>query len=454
MMATHEPPIPYADDRAAIVAALDCRELASALGWRIRSRRGDRWQAHCPDSAAHAHGDRNPSLSLGREGYHCWGCGLSGSALDLIALREGLDIDSAYREVAAIARAEAGLSSGQLVRVRRAPQPVATREDRDRARVACLEPPSARLALGALGEDAARLLVALWGAVEHAPLGAGALRWLEARGLDVGAAWAVGCRDWSAARDELRALIHDAPPGALIGAGLARADDEGGERLCMPLRAALGEGFSGADEGQGLAIPVALGGAPLAWRWRLATPLALASGRNLKTLAMYAPPSLGAVARLPLGVWCPDGGAVAFETRRAVIVVEGEPDWLSCWSRERELCDALGVEALDVIGACNVTAFAGQALAGELAAMLEGAARVIVAVHKGPHVSAWGRSVGEQCARRVRRAVVRLEQERGASMEDAHRRALERVSVCLAEDDDDLNDLHRRGALVEHLARA
>lgn len=443
-------------DRAAIVAALDCRELADALGWRIRSRLGERWRAHCPNDAAHSNGDRNPSLSIGRESYQCWACNLSGSALDLVAEREDLDINREYLEVLTLAREAAGLAPVQKITGRRrSPRPVASPEDRERARSACLEPPAPRLQLRELDEEAVNLLIALWGIVERAPLGAGALRWLESRGLDVDAAWNAGCRDWRSAREQLRELIEDAHPNALIGAGLANDDEARGLLWCMPLRAAFGQGWGAGEAGEGLALPVSLGGVPLSWRWRLAAPYTIdaATGRTLKTLAMHRPPSLPELARLPLGVWCPDEGA-AFEARRAVIIVEGEPDYLSCLSRERELCEELGVEALDVIGVCGVSAFASRAIAGELAAMLEDAARVVVAVHKGPMMGKLGRSVGEQCARRVTRAVVLLEQAKGASLEDAHKRALERVSVRLADDDDDLNDLHRRGALVEHLMRA
>ena len=71
---------------------LDCRAVAEALGVRIAEhadRRADNWLAHCPNGNGHANGDRNPSCSIGRSGFQCFGCGEKGGALALVELATG-----------------------------------------------------------------------------------------------------------------------------------------------------------------------------------------------------------------------------------------------------------------------------------------------------------------------------------------------------------------------------
>lgn len=90
---------------------LDCREVAERYQVRFRNRSSNWWLAHCFNSENHAHGDRNPSLSIGPKGYKCFSanCGISGDVFGLIAYFEGLDGKQDFDQVVAIAAEMAGL---------------------------------------------------------------------------------------------------------------------------------------------------------------------------------------------------------------------------------------------------------------------------------------------------------------------------------------------------------
>ena len=89
-------------DFRAVRAQVGMRAVLALLGWRPRSRRGEQWRGPCP-----LHGSRSPTsrcfaVHVGKNVYHCFGCGAAGNALELYAAvtRQDLDcLSSASREL-------------------------------------------------------------------------------------------------------------------------------------------------------------------------------------------------------------------------------------------------------------------------------------------------------------------------------------------------------------------
>ena len=76
--------MPGIDYRAAR-AALPLAEVLRLMGWRPVTGRGVQQRGPCP-----LHGSRSPTsrvlaVHLGKDVYHCFGCGAGGNALDLWA---------------------------------------------------------------------------------------------------------------------------------------------------------------------------------------------------------------------------------------------------------------------------------------------------------------------------------------------------------------------------------
>ena len=67
------------------------------------------WQKVSCYGVGHSHGDRNPSASINltRGRYKCFGCDLSGDAVDLVMQETGLDFGAAL--------ARMGIEKGQIV---------------------------------------------------------------------------------------------------------------------------------------------------------------------------------------------------------------------------------------------------------------------------------------------------------------------------------------------------
>jgi DNA primase len=64
-------------------------DVLGLLGWQPRTRCGAQLRGPCP-----LHGSRSPTsrcfaVHVGKEVYHCFGCGASGNALDLYAAATG-----------------------------------------------------------------------------------------------------------------------------------------------------------------------------------------------------------------------------------------------------------------------------------------------------------------------------------------------------------------------------
>lgn len=60
-------------------------EVLELLGWKACERRGVQVRGPCPLHGSRSGRSRSFSAHLGRDVWHCFGCGASGNALDLWA---------------------------------------------------------------------------------------------------------------------------------------------------------------------------------------------------------------------------------------------------------------------------------------------------------------------------------------------------------------------------------
>jgi len=103
--------------------AVPLAEMIEYLQLRRRGR-----SIRCPNHQAHKHGDRNPSAYISESGWswHCYGCQVGGTVLDLVMAAQGLsrtDAAVALAEYAGLplSPAERGLSHGGPVPLPQAP---------------------------------------------------------------------------------------------------------------------------------------------------------------------------------------------------------------------------------------------------------------------------------------------------------------------------------------------
>ncbi len=248
--------------------------------------------------------------------------------------------------------------------------------------------------------DAVKLANEVWRIVEPLPPTSEAERWLKSRGLDVAAAWRLGCRDWRPVLDQLFAAFRNTSPEARKGMGVVDGRDDRRWWPLLDARRSHSRLF-------GLCIPcrTAPDGVPLKWRWRVYRP----SDGEPKTLAAFGPV-------LPL---------IADGDRARIVVCEGEPDWLS-------IAEVVQGGAV-VIGLCATSA----GMPTWLWPILREARRVVVATHDAPS--------GKKAARVVALALIELHGEGEAEC---------RFSRYEVKESDDCNDQHKRGALREPMAQA
>jgi DNA primase len=55
------------------------------LGWQPRTRRGEQWRGPCPLHGSRSATSRCFAAHVGKQVFHCFGCGAGGNALDLWA---------------------------------------------------------------------------------------------------------------------------------------------------------------------------------------------------------------------------------------------------------------------------------------------------------------------------------------------------------------------------------
>ena len=469
---------------------LDCREVAEGYGLHFKKRGGDWWVTKCINGEAHAHGDRNPSLSIGPKGFRCFSvnCAISGDVFDLIARLENLgEARDHFQQVLEIAADLAGVDLAMLKQQESsfAPRVNNRRADADmRVRSKSLREAKARVRATAaarskrvrMGEheqplyashfpnphtrpfelphDSPRLSVmrGIWERVESVPLGEPARAWLGSRGIDPEVAYAYGCRDWCEAREDVAEFLAKVDEEALIAAGLSRPDGDELKRWAG-LRALDGEAWA-----QGLAVPMVHPGwleAPLAWRWRLYEPIETRRGGKLKAMAQYG--GEPHVPLFPLGAAPMGAGALAgvarwpelsedpSDPRYAVVVCEGEPDWLSVADCAAKMETGLYVVPVGLVAM-------SQGYPQEFSGLLEGAERVVCVMDRGntsKKREGDARTGGQLVADDIFGLLLYAAQREGLGFDAAFERTKSKVRVRLQADDHDVNDLHMRGSLAD-----
>ena len=369
-----------------VKAAVDCRDLALHLGIQITKKTGANWTAKCFNIQGHKHGDRNPSLSIGRDGFNCFasGCGVKGDCFTLVQRLRGCD----FKEALAYLVDHAGLNGN-------APSgPLPARQSSTRKAPSRETIPEARLTV----------MRAFWDRLEGLPLTGEAEAWLRGRGISPLVAADLGCRDLWPVRQEVQTLLKRFSVQEKLASGFFNAD----EKLWGVLAGAIG----GREDERGLLVPVCRPehDFPLGWRWRLYRPSA-----RVKVIAQ---PGGGLAPLLGLQTF-----AVSLLERvgnhPTTIICEGEPDWLS-------LYDALQADAA-VLGLCAIA----RGWEDEWTRCLDGSQKVLIMVHDDE-------GGGQKLSDEIYLSMVK---RWGLAATE------ERVARCLLPGNDDANDMHRRGEL-------
>lgn len=446
---------------------LDCRQVAQSYGVEFKRRQGQWWLTSCIHKDNHKRGDRNPSFSMGKDGYKCFGsgCGISGDVFDLLAFFEDLNPKDDFPKIVELAAQLAGVElephhprqQRPWDRDKRRAHPHFVRSaliHRSSRVTALLEPQQADYARHFQPKHREtlklhpthprlKLMSQLWALLHDAPLGPEALSWLESRAIDPDIAYAYGCRDFSARQDEILELVASATLEELQRSGLC--SDEG--KLWAGLRALKGERWA-----SGIAIPQLHPGwlrAPLAWRWRLVNPIKTQQGRVIKAIAQYG--GSPQVPVLPLGAAPPTAQALEGLARwpelvkdpeqpdYAVVVCEGEPDFLSIAQVSAALERGLYVVPLGVLAMSAGMPEEGFGLLSE-------AKQIICVMDKGQR-NAQGKTGGELIVDQLRGRLLNERRLANMSFEHAYREVDQIITPALRDDDDDVNDLHRRGEL-------
>lgn len=72
-------------DYRQVRAQVSVRAVLDLLGWQPRTRRGAQWRGPCPLHGSRSASSRCFAVHVGKQVYHCFGCGAGGNALDLWA---------------------------------------------------------------------------------------------------------------------------------------------------------------------------------------------------------------------------------------------------------------------------------------------------------------------------------------------------------------------------------
>jgi hypothetical protein len=359
------------------------------------------------------HEERGPSMYVYADGVYCYGCHVE--KVDVFALWQqltGCDFPTAKRELAAMAGVELQRysSPGAYSRPVSRPAPV------PRPQPAPLPP------------DGLEVHSALWEAVQRCVPTQAARRWLASRGLQGHAAWTAGARDWSAAADEVLAVLTSTPMDRQKAARIVKDDGSawGVLRGCL----------KGQPWAQGLTLPLwhpEYG--VCGWRWRVYQPELQSwldqEDDNSAKVKVFGQPGSG-VLYVPLGLREATGLARAGEAY-SVVICEGEPDWLSVLDVAHELpgrVTAIGLTSM------------GKGWPAEHTGLLAGARRVVVAVHHGK--GGKGAPAGEAVADEIMDGLVDA-----LGLDEAAR--IWRSRTIRETDKLDLNDMHKAGRLTAFL---
>jgi hypothetical protein len=401
-------------------------------------------------------------MSLHPDGFKCHACGVQGDVFTLWALayQRATDGEAFKRTVLELAD-HCGLQLKNYSRddtsvdVTQPVPPSASRtrlpvvSDVSSTRPQTTEPPPVRR----------EVFARIWDEVRPRPLTDAARQWLTSRAIRPAVAHAYGCRDWHPAIESIRTILRNYDGDALRTAGLLNTEGQ----AWWPLRTYTDPD---RDPQRGLAVPVWHPDhpeAPIGIRWRVYSP-GDADNFPPKCFAQPTPgfeePPLGLcepapAAQITLGTsWLTAhvdlDGARAWQedttARRlgdypgpyAVVLCEGETDWLSVASTAVELEDTMRIVPV------GLTAMAAEWRDAWTDGLTE-AERVVLAFdrgHEGADPS--GRPTGEARTGDILQALTRRR--------DKHH-VLKRVVVELRDDHNDLNDLRQRGHLTDRLHR-
>ena len=386
-------------DASEIKARVNVPRLYRHLGGRVRT--GDK-VAHCFNTDAHRHGDKNASLQLHEDGFKCHACGVSGDCFELIKLWRGVDFKDALEECATFV----GVSihsprNRRRRRRRRHSQPITKKRTSEPS--PSQQPTSVK-----------QLHQQVFESIDsQQPWGTAMETWCERRGINISVAWAIGMRP--AVSSAIKKGLRGYTVKELKAAGWA--NDQG--RIWTPFRRLL----TGDQRYQGVLIPGWAAAsperpcpesvpAPNGWRWRLLDPITMKNGHQLKTFAMPGQPVH------PLGIHVTDTWLDDARSNALVIIAEGEPDWLS-------LYDAMQVDA-GVLGICDV----GKGWRESYTDAVKHARRVVCMVHDTKAGQALFKGLYRELA-----------QCWGTSQ------AKQRLIRWLLDEHNDANDLHRQGLL-------
>lgn len=428
---------------------LDCRLVAEHYGVHFKRKQGQWWTTHCINQDAHAHGDRNPSFSVGHQGYKCFSanCSISGDVFDLIAWFEEIDPKQNFTQILEIASEHAGI----LPQYQPTPTHHQSNQPVDPELERYLAPQEPLFSL-APTHPRLRIMKQLWEILKDAPLSDDAHVWLKSRGISAEVAHAYGCRDWASKKDDILNLMASWSDDDLCVAGLATWQDDK-LKLWAGLRALSGEAWA-----RGLALPMFYEESPqvpLAWRWRLFEPLTFEQGGTLKAMAQYSgEPTLPMV---PLGLKPIENQEITRLSSRpnpvfddspyVVIIAEGEPDFLSIAEIGVQLDRDIRVVPLGIVAV-------SQRFPVQYIDLLLHAQRVIVMLDQGRMIKQYGLHGGEDRAYQIAAMLLRARQKSSNSFEEAFEYIESHFQIALQRDEMDVNDLHQQNklkGLIEHL---
>jgi DNA primase len=90
--------MPAIDDRRAR-GQLRLADVLALIGYQPRRRQGQQWRGPCPLHDSGSASSRVFSVHLGKNLFHCFGCGAGGNALELWAALQRLPLHAAVLDL-------------------------------------------------------------------------------------------------------------------------------------------------------------------------------------------------------------------------------------------------------------------------------------------------------------------------------------------------------------------
>lgn len=375
------------DDLATIKARVDCRDLLASYG--VRFAPGATGNAHCWHSTNHKNGDRSASVQVFADGFKCHGCHQSGSVFDVVMHFEGVDFKQALK---LLSKREGVELTGRRVQA----------TARDFADLTTPNIPDVRR----------EILGRVWDCIVFAEQPARLFEYGAARGIDEQTMRIAGVRDWTAAVDDVAAVLNDYTKADWIAAGVGRmvVDEKSGTEKFVRWQpfAELREIRQGIKRrASGFIVPVFDGtdSAPVAFRWRYYRPGKI-KARGQPSGSPILPLGLDSLTRARAG-----------NEPYIVIVCEGETDWLAAMDAAR----VAGVQAA-VLAHCTM----GTRWRAEWSEMMSDADWIVVAFDEGKGNYPAGRARADEimAQRTSDRMTINLTAEGGLDLADRHKQGM------------------------------